>query len=199
MYSGLLEELVQQFKRLPGIGQKSAQRLAMFIINQDKSFGLQLATVIKDSVESFTNCSICNMLTEIDPCSFCTDPAREQSQLCVVEHSQDVFLVENTGDFHGRYFVLGGLLSPLDGVGPQDIHFPQLADLISEGEIKEVIMAINPSAEGETTMNYIASQFENSDLEFTRLSTGLPFGSDIEYTSAVTLKNALRRRYSLKK
>ncbi len=199
MFSGLLEELVQQFKRMPGIGQKSAQRLAMFIINQDKSLGLRLANAIKDSVETFTNCSICNQLTEKDPCNFCTDESRSQQQLCVVENSQDVYLIENTGDFHGRYFVLGGLLSPLDGVGPKEIHFSQLVELVNENQISEVVLAINPSAEGETTMNYIAVQFESSDIEFTRLSTGLPFGSDIEYTSAITLKNAFRRRYSLKK
>ncbi len=199
MYTGLLDELVQQLKRLPGIGQKSAQRLAMYIINQDNAFGLQLANTIKDSVEAFSNCSICNMLTEVDPCRFCSDSSRNQQQLCIVENTQDVFLIENTGDFHGRYFVLGALLSPLDGIGPDEIGFNQLNDLVRDIDVKEVIFAINPSAEGETTMNFIASKFESSTIEFTRLSTGLPFGSDIEYTSAVTLKNALRRRYSLKK
>ena len=131
MYTGLLDELVQQLKRLPGIGQKSAQRLAMYIINQDNAFGLQLANTIKDSVEAFSNCSICNMLTEVDPCRFCSDSSRNQQQLCIVENTQDVFLIENTGDFHGRYFVLGALLSPLDGIGPDEIGFNQF---IKQGE-----------------------------------------------------------------
>lgn len=199
MYPGLLEELVEQLKKLPGIGLKSAQRLAMYIVSQDKSMGLLLADVIKRTVENFTNCSECNILTEIDPCCFCSDKNRNQKQLCIVENSQDVYLIENTGDFHGRYFVLGKLLSPLDGFGPKEINFPQLISLIEELDIEEVILAINPSAEGETTMNYIAAQLTEKEIEITRLSTGLPFGGDIEYSSTVTLKNALKRRYPISK
>ncbi len=198
MFSGLLSDLVQNLKKLPGIGSKSAQRLAMHIINIEKEKALELADSIRETVESYTNCSICNMLSETDPCRFCSDRSRHQNLLCIVENTQDVYLIENTNEFKGRYFVLNDLLSPIDGIGPDEINYPRLLELVKSDSIDEVVLALNPSAEGESTISFLASQFEKLKVKVTRLSTGLPFGGDIEYTSSLTLGNAFKRRYSVK-
>ena len=198
MFSGLLAELVQNLKKLPGIGSKSAQRLAMHIISMEKEKALELSESIKKTVESYTNCSVCNMLTETDPCLFCIDENRKDNVLCIVENTQDIYLIENTNEYSGKYFVLSNLLSPLDGIGPDDINIPKLLKLFETNKISEIILALNPSTEGESTINYLASKFEDQPLKITRLSTGLPFGGDIEYTSSLTLGNALKRRYSVK-
>lgn len=198
MYEGLLDELIRNLKKLPGIGNKTAQRLALHIVSEDKILAMNLADSIRNAVEKFTNCSVCNILTDTDPCPFCRDASRQRDHLCVVENTQDVHLIENTHEFHGRYFVLGKLLSPLDGIGPAEINFPKLKNLIESENIAELILALNPSAEGESTISFIASQLEDRDINITRLSTGLPFGGDLEYTSPVTLGNAFKRRYSVK-
>ncbi|HPR17329.1 MAG TPA: recombination mediator RecR [Candidatus Cloacimonadota bacterium] len=197
MFDGLLEILAKNLKKLPGIGNKTAHRLAIYLVSCEKNKALELADAIRNAVENFTNCSVCNMLTEHDPCRFCHDETRQKNLLCVVEQTADIHLIENTHEYHGRYFVLGNLLSPLDGIGPEEIHFSQLLRLIDSDGIDEIILALNPSAEGESTIGYIASQLENRKVSLTRLSTGLPFGGDLEYTSPVTLSNALKRRYSV--
>jgi len=197
MFNGFLEELVKNFQKLPGIGNKTAQRLAIHLISKEKSNALNLADSIKKAVESYKNCSICNMLAETDPCSFCNDSTRLSNVICVVENTQDAYLIENLHEFKGKYFVMNELLSPLDGIGPDEINFPKLEKIISSGEIDEIILALNPSAEGESTINFLASQFEEKNIKITRLSTGLPFGGDIEYTSSITLSNAFKRRYSV--
>ncbi|MCK4694340.1 MAG: recombination protein RecR [Candidatus Cloacimonetes bacterium] len=198
MFKGLLSELEQNLKKLPGIGSKSAQRLAMYIISMEKEKALELAKSIQEAVENCKNCSICNMLTETDPCDFCSETSRQQNLLCIVENTQDVYLIENTHEFKGRYFILNNLLSPLDGIGPDEINFPSLLKLIKSDKIDEIILALNPSAEGESTINYLGTQLTKFVSKITRLSTGLPFGGDIEYTSSLTLGNALKRRYSVK-
>lgn len=198
MFSGLLAELVQNLKKLPGIGSKSAQRLAMYLISMEKAKALELAESIQNTVENYKNCSVCNMLTENDPCHFCSDFTRHQNLLCIVENTQDIYLIEDTNEFKGRYFVLNNLLSPLDGIGSDEINFPKLLELLKSDGIDEIILALNPSAEGESTISFLASQFEELNVKVTRLSTGLPFGGDIEYTSSLTLGNALKRRYSVK-
>jgi len=197
MFNGLLEDLVNDLKKLPGIGSKTAQRLAIHLISKEKTEALKLADSIKDAVQSYKNCSICNMLSETDPCRFCKDTTRMSNVICVVENTQDAYLIESLHEFKGRYFVLNELLSPLDGIGPEEINFPKLQKIINSGVINEIILALNPSAEGESTINYLASQFEEKDVKITRLSTGLPFGGDIEYTSSLTLSNAFKRRYSV--
>ncbi|OQX71092.1 MAG: recombination protein RecR [Candidatus Cloacimonas sp. 4484_275] len=198
MFSGLLEELIQNLRRLPGIGKKSAQRLALHIIGMDKEEALKLSASIADAVKNFKNCSICNMLSEQDPCGFCSDETRQNNLLCVVENTQDVYLIENTNEYKGKYFVLNGLLSPLEGIGPDDIYFPKLLAYLKDNSVDELILALNPSAEGETTMSFLATQLKPFVKKITRLSTGLPFGGDLEYTSSITLGNALKRRYSIK-
>ncbi len=195
MFSGLLEELVQNLKKLPGIGTKSAERLAMFIVNMEKTKAHELADSIKETVDSYTNCIVCNMLSENEICEFCDAPNRDENLLCVVENTQDVYLIEKMHEFNGKYFVLGNLLSPIDGIGQQQIHFSELKKLVKSAKIKEIILALNPSAEGESTINFIASQLEN--VKITRLSVGLPFGGDIEYTSSMTLSSAFKRRFSV--
>ena len=198
MFSGLLEDLVQNLKKLPGIGKKSAQRLAMFIISMEKESAFQLSESIKKAVDNYHDCSICNMLTETEPCLFCADLSRNEKILCIVENTQDIYLIEDTHEYKGRYYVLKNLLSPLDGIGPDGIFFPKLLKQIKSNKIEELILALNPSAEGETTMNFLASELNKLVGKITRLSTGLPFGGDIGYTSSLTLGNALKRRYAVK-
>ncbi|MFC1887439.1 recombination mediator RecR [Candidatus Cloacimonadota bacterium] len=197
MLKGLLGDLVENLKRLPGVGTKSAERIAMYLISDNKKVALQLSESIKLCIENYKNCTICNMLTDEDPCRFCTSSSRNDKVLCIVENTQDVYLIEDTHEFKGKFFVLGKLLSPLDGIGPDQIKFPQLKALIDTGDIEEVILALNPSAEGESTMNFLGTQLGKQVSKITRLSTGLPFGGDIEYTSSLTLSNALKRRYSI--
>lgn len=199
MFSGLLSELEHNLKKLPGIGAKSARRLAMYIIAMDKDSARNLSDSIAKAIESFSYCSRCNMLTESDPCSFCSDPARDEAQLCVVQSTQDVYLIEETHQYRGKYFVLNNLLSPLDGIGPDEIDFPKLLKVITAGEVEELILALNPSAEGEATINFLANQLENEVNNITRLSTGIPLGGDIEYTNPLTLGTALKRRYQIEK
>jgi recombination protein RecR len=193
-FQGLLQELVQNLRQLPGIGEKTAQRLAMFLVSQDKDKSRSLAMSILDAVEHYKHCSICNMLAETDPCPFDANPERDTRRLCVVENTPDVYLIDNTHEFNGSFFVLGHLLSPLEGIGPEEINFPQLAAKIALEKPEEIILALNPSPEGETTMSFIASQLQDSNIRITRLSTGLPFGGDIEYTSSITLSHAFKRR-----
>ncbi|MCK4956269.1 MAG: recombination protein RecR [Candidatus Cloacimonetes bacterium] len=197
MFTGLLAELEKNLKKLPGIGSKSAQRLAMFLISNHQDDALKLADSIRDAVEQYTNCSVCNILTEYEICKFCSDAHRNEQLLCIVENTQDVFLIENTQEFNGKYYVLNNLLSPIDGIGPDEISFPQLISLVKEREIEEVVLALSPSAEGESTINFLAAELTEFVQKITRLSTGLPFGGDIEYTNKLTLGNALIRRYSV--
>ena len=197
MFNGFLEDLVNNLKKLPGIGSKTAQRLAIHLISKEKADAVNLADSIKIAVQSYDNCSVCNMLSETEPCKFCSDETRLSNVICVVENTQDAYLIEDLHEFKGKYFVLNELLSPLDGIGPDEINFPKLEKMIISGKINEIILALNPSAEGESTINFLASQFEGKNVKITRLSTGLPFGGDIEYTSSLTLSNAFKRRYSV--
>ena len=197
MFNGFLEDLVNNLKKLPGIGSKTAQRLAIHLISKEKADAVSLADSIKVAVQSYDNCSVCNMLSETEPCKFCSDETRLSNVICVVENTQDAYLIEDLHEFKGKYFVLNELLSPLDGIGPDEINFPKLEKMIISGMINEIILALNPSAEGESTINFLASQFEGKNVKITRLSTGLPFGGDIEYTSSLTLSNAFKRRYSV--
>ena len=197
MFSGLLSELEKNLRKLPGIGTKSAQRLAMFLIGNNRDVAIKLAESILQAAQNYKNCEVCNMLTENEICEFCSAKHRDDKILCIVENTQDVFLVENTQEFQGKYFVLNALLSPIDGIGPDEIHFDRLLKIVKERDIEELVLALSPSAEGESTISFIASELVGSVEKITRLSTGLPFGGDIEYTNKLTLGNALKRRYSV--
>lgn len=192
-----LERLIQAFNRFPGIGRKTAQRLAWFLISQDKSFALELAETIKNTVESFTRCSHCQILSELDPCPICVATDRQDNVLCVVESSSDVQIIENMNEFKGRYFVLGHLLSPLDGYGPEQIQAEALIKRIEELKPQELILALKPSAEGEATIHYLTELLKDKAIRITRLSTGIPFGGELEYSSSVTLSNAWKRRFTV--
>ena len=192
-----LEKLIQALNRFPGIGRKTAQRLAWFLVAQDKGFAIQLSDTIKNTVESFKTCSLCNMLSEGDPCPICLAPDRLDAVLCVVESNSDIQIIENMNEFRGRYFVLNHLLSPIDGYGPEQIHTTKLLERIEQLKPEEVVLALKPSAEGEATIHYLWELLKGRNLSITRLSTGIPFGGDLEYSSSNTLSNAWKRRYTV--
>ncbi|PKN80073.1 MAG: recombination protein RecR [Candidatus Cloacimonetes bacterium HGW-Cloacimonetes-1] len=191
------ERLVQVLSRFPGIGKKTAQRLAWHLISSDKRYATELAETIQQAVDAFCTCGKCYMLAETDPCPICDSAERDTTQLCVVESSADVFLVENMNEFKGKYFVLGHLLSPIDGFGPEQIRASELVKLIIDLQPQEVVLALKPSAEGEATIHFISEILAGKAVKITRLSTGIPFGGDLEYTSSLTLTNAWKRRYSV--
>jgi len=192
-----LEKLIQSLSRFPGIGKKTAGRLAWHIVSSDKSFAQELSQNISTAAASFAPCSLCNMLAESDPCPICASKERESDSLCIVEHSADVQIIENMNEYRGQFFVLAHLLSPIDGFGPDEINTPLMLKRIAELNPAEIILAIKPSAEGEATMHYIWEILKDKGIKITRLSTGLPFGGDLEYSSSSTLKSAWQRRYGI--
>jgi len=190
-----LQELRKNLQTFPGIGEKTAQRLAYFLINQPAEKSLQLARSIIKAVEQCKPCEHCFMLADASPCAICTDLTRDGNTLCIVESTKDIDLIESTHEFNGRYFVLGKLLSPIDGIGPTEIRINELQAYLTKHQFSEVILAISPSTEGETTIAFIADHIHQHNVKITRLSTGIPYGGDMEYTGASTLLNALRRRF----
>jgi recombination protein RecR len=192
-----LDELVGLMTRLPGIGRKSALRVAYYLLKTDPAFAASLADKIRDLQSSITFCSVCGSYTEEDPCPVCSSPTRERSLVCVVEQPQDVITIEASHEFRGLYHVLGGLISPLDGVGPEDLRIPQLIERIKEGEIAEVVVATNPTVEGDTTALYLKRLLEPTGVSVTRLATGIPVGGDLEYADRLTLARSFRGRTKL--
>ncbi|MDD3144432.1 MAG: recombination mediator RecR [Candidatus Cloacimonetes bacterium] len=195
LVSPALERLIQSLNRFPGIGRKTAQRLAWFLVSQNKDFALELAAIITNTVQTFTSCGLCNMLAESDPCPFCASGERSDALLCVVESTADIQIIENMNDYRGRYFVLGHLLSPIDGYGPEQIRSEQLLARIAALRPEELVLASKPSPEGEATIHYLSELLKDKGVQVTRLSTGIPFGGDLEYSSQLTLANAWKRRY----
>ncbi|HNT52448.1 MAG TPA: recombination mediator RecR [Candidatus Syntrophosphaera sp.] len=195
LISASLERLIQALNRFPGIGRKTAQRLAWYLVSQDKAFALDLADTIRGTVSSFTTCGLCHMLAETDPCPICAAPDRLDSLLCVVETTADIQIIENMNEFRGRYFVLGHLLSPIDGYGPDQIRAESLHSAIARLRPEEVVLALKPSPEGEATIHFLSEILNDAGVQVTRLSTGIPFGGDLEYSSLHTLANAWKRRY----
>jgi len=191
--SDSIATLQKSLQVLPGIGQKTAQRLAYFIVNQPKEKSQFIADSIINALHQCKICSLCFLLSDTDPCPICADQSRNQELLCIVENSQDILLIENTREYQGKYFVLGGVLSPLDGIGPNEIHLQELSTLIHSHTFQEIIIALTPSTEGETTIQFLADFFSGEKI--TRLSMGIPFGCDIEYTGSKTMLTAFRRRY----
>lgn len=188
--------LVERLSGLPGIGKKTAQRLAFHIMKMGRDDALALAGAIVDVKEKVTHCSICFNLTETDPCTVCADERRDRSTVCVVEHPSDVNAIEKSDVYCGVYHVLGGALSPLDNVGPGDLRIEELTRRI-EGGIVEVIIATNPTVEGEATANYIAGLMGNMGVNVTRIARGLPVGSDLELADKVTLSRSFEGRMSM--
>ncbi len=189
-----VSRLVDQFKKLPGIGTKSAQRLAFFILKMESHDATELAETILEVKRSIRRCSICNNLTDIDPCQFCVHPGRSDRMLCVVEESNNILPVEKTHEFKGRYHVLMGSISPLKGVSPDQLAIASLLKRLESGSIEEVIVATNPNVEGETTALYLSRLIKPLGIKVTRLALGLPVGSDLEYADEVTMAKALEGR-----
>jgi recombination protein RecR len=194
---GSLQELVEQLKQLPGVGAKSAQRLAFHILRTPREDTDRLCQAIRDVKDRVTYCSICNNITDADPCQMCGDDGRDHRIICVVEEPQNVTVVEKTREFRGTYHVLMGALSPLQGVGPDDLKIRGLLARVGEGAVDEVILATNPTVEGEATALYLARLLKPLGVRVTRIATGIPVGSDLEYTDEVTMTRAMDGRRDL--
>lgn len=192
-----LDELVGLLTRLPGIGKKSALRVAYNILKSDAAFADALADRIRNLKSSIVFCSSCGAYTEADPCPVCSSPARDRSVICAVEQPQDVVTIEASREYRGLYHVLGGLISPLDGVGPEDLHIQSLISRLRSGEVAEVVVATNPTVEGDTTALYLKRLLEPTGVAVTRLATGIPVGGDLEYADRLTLARSFRGRTRL--
>lgn len=190
-----IDELTDSFSHLPGIGKKSASRLVNYILKADSSWISRFANQLATLQEKIHACSICGAWTESDPCPICSNPMRDRSIICVVEQPQDVATIENSHEFSGLFHVLGGVIAPLEGIGPENLRIADLVERVKNGEVKEVIIATNPTVEGDTTALYIQrllSQIEG--LTVTRLASGLPVGGDLEYIDRLTLARSFRGR-----
>ncbi len=187
-------QLIRELSRFPGIGEKTATRLAFQILKSPSEEALSLANSIIAVKEQIKLCSVCYHITDIDPCAICRDSHRERDIICVVEGPQDVASIEKTGEFKGRYHILHGVLSPMDGVGPDDLRIDSLVKRVVDGDVKEVIVATNPKVEGETTALYIARLLKPFDVKVTRLAQGLPMGGELEYFDEATISKALEGR-----
>ncbi len=190
----VIEDLTTEFSRLPGIGRKTALRLTYHLLKQPAEQSQRLATVLAGLAERVRRCSLCLNLTEEDPCSICSDARRDQTSICVVEEASDIGAIERSAEFNGIYHVLGGRLSPLDGVGPEDLSVRELVNRVSKGLVREVILATNPSLEGEATALYVQRQLASSGASVSRIARGLPVGGDLEYADGVTIAQAISAR-----
>ena len=192
-----IDDLAAELAKLPGIGRKTALRLTYHLLKQPPEQSRRLAATLGSLVERIRRCTVCSNLTEEDPCSICSDRRRDASVLCVVEESADIGAIERAGEFRGVYHVLGGRLSPLDGVGPEDLSMPQLVGRVEGGVVREVILATNPSLEGEATALYVQRQLAGRVAVITRIGRGLPVGGDLEYADGVTIAQALNARRAM--
>jgi recombination protein RecR len=189
-----MARLIEELKKLPGVGSKSAQRLAFYILRASDDDASALAEAIRNVKASLRLCSVCNNITDVDPCVFCTSATRNQRLVCVVEEPTSISAVEKTRNFNGVYHVLHGTLSPLHGVGPEHLRIPNLVRRVEAGEVDEIILATNPTVEGEATANYLSDLLKRPGLRITRIATGIPAGSDIEYADEVTMQKAMEGR-----
>jgi recombination protein RecR len=196
MYEGIIQDLIDELGRLPGVGPKSAQRIAFHLLQADPVDVRRLAEVLVEVKARVKFCTICFNVSEDDQCRICRDPRRDQSLLCVVEEYKDVVAIERTREFKGRYHVLGGAISPIDGIGPDQLRIRELMVRLADGAITEVILATDPNLEGEATATYLTRMLREFGLRITRLASGLPVGGDLEYADEVTLGRAFAGRRS---
>ncbi len=189
-----LERLIREFSKLPGIGRKTAQRLAFWVLKRDPKEVRELADAIREAREKVRACSICFNITESDPCEICRSDRRDRSAICVVEEANDLLALEKTGQYNGLYHVLGGALSPLDGIGPEQLHAKELIERLKSDEVTEIIIATNPNVEGEATAAFLAKLIKPIGVKVTRIARGLPQGSDLEYADNTTLGQAISNR-----
>lgn len=197
MFEGPVQRLIDELSRLPGIGRKTAQRLAFHLMNVEEADARRLAGAIVDMREQVRTCRRCFNVTGGQECSICRDPRRDNALVCVVERAQDVSVIENTHEFGGRYHVLGGALSPIGGVGPAQLHFAELRERVAQEGIEELIVATNPTVEGDATAMYIAREMKPLGVRVTRLASGLPVGGDLDYADELTLGRALVGRQEM--
>ena len=196
-YPKPLARLINEMSKLPGIGSKTAQRLAFYILSLEDKEAEQLAQSILIAKREMRYCSVCGNLTDTDPCSICSDPSRDETEICVVESPKDVMAMERIREFNGLYHVLHGVISPMDGVGPEDINLMSLLKRLQSSDVKELIIATNPNIEGEATAMYIARLIKPSGIKVTRIAHGIPVGGDLEYADEVTLLKAMEGRREL--
>ena len=194
MYEGIVQELIDEFGRLPGIGPKSAQRIAFHILQTETYDTTRLSELLVDVRTKVRFCEVCGNVTEQERCSICRDPRRSPATICVVEEAKDVVAIERTREFKGLYHVLGGAISPIDGIGPDDLRIKQLLGRLADGTVTEVIIATDPNLEGEATATYLSRMLAPFGLRVTRLASGLPVGGDLEYADEVTLGRAFEGR-----
>lgn len=194
MYDGIIQDLIDEFGRLPGIGPKSAQRIAFHILQTESFDVTKLATLLMEIREKVRFCEVCGNVAEEAQCSICRDPRRSPTTICVVEEAKDVVAIERTREFRGLYHVLGGAISPIDGIGPDDLRISQLLTRLADGTVTEVIIATDPNLEGEATATYLTRLLMQPGLTVSRLASGLPVGGDLEYADEVTLGRAFEGR-----
>lgn len=196
--SKLVEDAVNQISKLPGIGKKSALRLALHILKSDEMFTHDLAKAIVDLRTKIKHCSICHVISDDDICSTCSNINRDKQLICVVQDSKEVLAIENTNQFNGLYHVLGGVIDPINGVGPRDLKIQSLMDRVSEGNVKEIIIALNPTMEGDTTSFYISKKLKQFEVKISSIARGVPMGGELEYADEITLGRSIVTRTNYK-
>jgi len=194
VYEGVVQDLIDELGRLPGVGPKSAQRIAFHLLAADPTDVRRLVHVLTEVKDKVRFCKVCGNVAEQEECRICRDPRRDRSVICVVEEPKDVVAIEKTREFRGRYHVLGGAISPIEGIGPEDLRVRELMTRLADGEVTELILATDPNLEGEATATYLARLVKPMDLRVTRLASGLPVGGDLEYADEVTLGRAFEGR-----
>ena len=196
-YAEPIARLIDEFRKLPGIGQKTAQRMAYNLLRRSREDAERLSRAILDVKEKIRYCSRCNNFSDQDPCSYCTSPNRTEEIICVVEEPNDVLAIEKTREYHGQYHILHGALSPINGVGPEDLKLKNLLERLRTGNVREIILATNPNVEGEATAIYLAKLLKPIGVRVSRIALGLPVGSDLEFADEVTMSKALENRHVL--
>jgi len=196
--SKLLEKAVEQFSTLPGIGKRSALRMALHMLRQPKENVELFASSIAGMANGIKHCKVCNMVCDEETCSICSDPRRNRSVVCVVESVRDVLSIENTNTYNGLYHVLEGIISPMDGVGPSDLPIAELEERVAQGDVKEVVLALSTSMEGETTAFFLYNRLKKYDVKITAIARGVAFGDDLEYTDELTLAKSIENRQPFK-
>ena len=196
-FAAPIEKLIEELRRLPGIGQKTAQRLAFHILRADREEAFALAEAIRNAKEKIRECSVCNNITDTDPCLYCTGVSRNRKTICVIEEPHDILPIEKTRQYNGLYHVLGGSLSPLQGVGPEQLKIKSLIERLKGGGVEEIIIATNPTAEGEATAVYLSKLIKPLGIRVTRIAMGIPVGSDLEYADEITMLKSMEGRREL--
>jgi recombination protein RecR len=194
VYEGVVQDLIDELGRLPGVGPKSAQRIAFHVLNSDSADVRRLISALTEVLDKVKFCVVCGNVSADEQCKICRDPRRDASALCIVEEPKDVVAIEKTREFHGRYHILGGAISPLDGIGPDELRVKELVTRLASGEVTEIILATDPNLEGEATATYLARLLKPMGLRVTRLASGLPVGGDLEYADELTLGRAFEGR-----